>query len=162
MAPHYLLDTNICIYIQRHRPGNVLAHFQELEPGDAAISVITWRELLYGAEKSKQRKKALQLLEEFKSIVPVLPIPEDAGHAYGFIRASLESKGKPIGNNDLWIAAHAKAAALFIMLARNLFYTGVTRGKKKVIMIGSKSALGMAVKNNKIQKRYTKLVERLA
>ena len=89
--------------------------FQELKPGDAANSVITRGELLYGAEKSRQRKKALQLLEEFKNFIPVLPIPENAGKTYGAIRASLESKGTSIGNNDLWIAAHAKAAALTIV-----------------------------------------------
>jgi tRNA(fMet)-specific endonuclease VapC len=115
MAARFLLDTNICIYIQRLRPGKVLGRFQKLEPGDAGISVITWGELLYGAEKSKQRKKVLQLLAEFKSFVPVLPIPETAGNTYGIIRASLESHGQLIGNNDLWIAAHAKAADLTIV-----------------------------------------------
>ena len=115
MAARFLLDTNICIYIQRQRPGNVLARFKKLAPGDAAISVITWGELLYGAEKSKQRKKALELLAEFKTFVPVLPIPETAGNTYGIIRASLESQGQPIGNNDLWIAAHAKAEGLTIV-----------------------------------------------
>jgi tRNA(fMet)-specific endonuclease VapC len=115
MAARFLLDTNICIYIQRERPANVLARFRKLDPGDAAISVITWGELLYGAEKSTQRKKALELLAEFKTFVPVLPIPETAGDAYGTIRASLESQGRPIGNNDLWIAAHAKAAGLTIV-----------------------------------------------
>lgn len=115
MPTRYLLDTNICIYIQRQKPEEVLARFQKLKPGDAAISVITWGELLYGAEKSQQRKKALQLLEEFKTFIPVLPIPENAGKTYGAIRAVLESKGESIGNNDLWIAAHAKAAALTIV-----------------------------------------------
>jgi tRNA(fMet)-specific endonuclease VapC len=115
MPTRYLLDTNICIYIQRQKPGEVLVRFQKLKPGDAAISVITWGELLYGAEKSQQRKRALQLLEEFKSFVPVLPMPENAGKTYGTIRAILESKGKPIGNNDMWIAAHAKAVALTIV-----------------------------------------------
>jgi tRNA(fMet)-specific endonuclease VapC len=115
MPTHYLLDTNICIYIQRKKPEEVLARFQKLNHGDAAISVITWGELLYGAEKSQQRKKALQLLEEFKTFIPVLPIPENAGKTYGAIRASLESQGKPIGNNDLWIAAHAKAASLIVV-----------------------------------------------
>ena len=115
MAARFLLDTNICIYIHRRRPGKVLARFQKLEPGDFAISVITWGELLYGAEKSKQRKKALEILAEFKTFVPVLPIPESAGNTYGIIRASLESMGQPIGNNDLWIAAHAKAAGLTIV-----------------------------------------------
>lgn len=42
-------------------------------------------------------------------------MPENAGKMYGAIRAALESSGKPIGNNDLWIAAHAKAAALTIV-----------------------------------------------
>ena len=115
MPTRYLLDTSICIYIQRQKPREVLARFQKLKAGDAAISVITWGKLLDGAEKSQQRKKALQLLEEFKTLVPVLPIPENAGKTYGAIRASLESQGKPIGNNDLWIAAHAKAAALTIV-----------------------------------------------
>jgi len=115
MAARFLLDTNICIYIQRQRPANVLTRFRKLEPGDAAISVITWGELLYGAEKSNQRRKALELLAEFKTFVPVLPIPETAGNTYGIIRAALESQGQSIGNNDLWIAAHAKAAGLTVV-----------------------------------------------
>ena len=126
MPPRYLLDTNICIYIQRQKPEGVLARFQKLKPGDAAISVITWGELLYGAEKSLQRKRALELLEEFKSFVPVLPIPENAGKTYGVIRASLESKGRPIGNNDLWIAAHAKAAGLTLITNNEKEFQRVT------------------------------------
>ena len=86
MSTRYLLDTNICIYIQRQKPGEVLARFQKLKPGDAAISVITWGELLYGVEKSQQSKRALQLLEEFKTFVPVLPIPENAGKTNGINR----------------------------------------------------------------------------
>ena len=70
---------------------------------------------LYGAEKSRLRKKALQLLEEFKTFIPVLPMPENAGVTYGAIRAALESRGQYIGNNDLWIAAHAKATSLMIV-----------------------------------------------
>ena len=57
-------------------------------------------------------QKALQLLEEFKIFVPVLPMPENAGATYGAIGVSLESGGQPTGNNDLWIAAHAKEASL--------------------------------------------------
>jgi tRNA(fMet)-specific endonuclease VapC len=55
------------------------------------------------------------MLEQFKVFVPVLPMPESSEKTYAAILASLESKGKPIGNNDLWIAAHAKAAALTIV-----------------------------------------------
>ena len=115
MTTRYLFDTNICIYIHRQKPENVLTRFQKLKPGDAAISIITWGELMSGAAKSNRRKKARQLLEEFKSFVPVLPLPELAGITYANIRASLESKGTPIGNNNLWIAAHAKAVDLTVI-----------------------------------------------
>jgi exodeoxyribonuclease V alpha subunit len=49
----------------------------------------------------------------------------------------------------------------FILLQRNLLYTGITRGKKLVVLVGTKKALGMAVHNNKPQLRYTLLKERL-
>lgn len=110
MPARYLLDTNICIYIAREKPVEVAARFAELRPGDAAISVITWGELRFGAEKSKRRREVLAMLDEFASLVPVMPIPKDAGGRYAAIRANLESAGTPIGNNDLWIAAHALAA----------------------------------------------------
>lgn len=57
----------------------------------------------------------MALLAEFVSLVPVAPMPADTGKAYGSIRAALEKKGEPIGNNDLWIAAHAKAEGLALV-----------------------------------------------
>ena len=115
MAPIFLLDTNICIYIQRQRPECVLDRFKNLRPGEAAISMITWGELLYGAEKSRQRDNVMTLLHEFSTFVPVRPMPEQAGRSYGSIRAFLETQGTPIGNNDLWIAAHAIAENLVLV-----------------------------------------------
>lgn len=50
----------------------------------------------------------------------------------------------------------------YVMLQRNLLYTAVTRGKKLVVLVGSKKALAMAVRNDRIQKRYTLLAHRLA
>ena len=47
------------------------------------------------------------------------------------------------------------------MLQRNLFYTAVTRGKKMVVLIGSRRALRRAIRNNTVQQRYTRLKERL-
>lgn len=49
----------------------------------------------------------------------------------------------------------------FTLLARNLLYTGITRGKSRVVLIGQKKAIGMAVHNNKEANRLTKLAERL-
>jgi exodeoxyribonuclease V alpha subunit len=50
----------------------------------------------------------------------------------------------------------------YLLLQRNLIYTGITRAKKRVVLIGTKKALAIAVRNNKPQRRYTLLSERLA
>lgn len=115
MAARYLLDTNICIYLRQNRPPGVTSRFQRLQPGDAALSVVTYGELAYGAERSRQRAQALESLARLVSLLPVLPLPEDAGSVYGEVRATLESRGQMIGGNDLWIAAHAKAAGLILV-----------------------------------------------
>jgi tRNA(fMet)-specific endonuclease VapC len=114
-VPRFLLDTNICIYIRQRRPPEVLTRFERLEPGDAVLSVITYGELLYGAAKSRQKELALARLAELTALLPALPLPEEAATEYGSIRAALEAKGDTIGGNDLWIAAHAKAAGLIVV-----------------------------------------------
>lgn len=115
MQAESLLDTNICIYIRQKRPEEVLRRFRKLRPGEAVLSVITYGELLYGAAKSKQRTVALTRLRELVHVLPATALPETAAEAYGTIRAELESKGEMIGNNDLWIAAHAVAAGLTLV-----------------------------------------------
>ena len=115
MSACFLLDTDTCIYIRRRRPAEVMAKFQELKPGEAVLSVITFGELLYGATKSPQSAKAFLDLQEFSGLIPVLPLPVDAGRAYGAIRAELEARGEMIGSNDLWIAAHARADNLTLV-----------------------------------------------
>lgn len=117
MEARYLLDTNICIYIRQRRPEQVLKRFQRLKPGEAVLSVITFGELQYGAAKSRQSGTALQQLQELVSLLPPVSLPENAGELYGQMRFELESKGILIGNNDLWIAAHA--AALNLVLVTN-------------------------------------------
>ena len=114
-AARFLLDTNICIYIRRQRPPAVLARFRQLKPGEAVLSVITYGELVYGAEKSQFRKQARRQLAELAGLLPALALPSRAGECYGSIRAALAARGDMIGNNDLWIAAHAKAAGLVLV-----------------------------------------------
>jgi tRNA(fMet)-specific endonuclease VapC len=115
MDPRFLLATNVCIYIRRQRPPEVLARFQRLKPGEAVLSVITYGELMYGAQKSQFREQATKQLTELAALVPVMDLPLQAGQFYGAIRATLEARGEIIGNNDLWIAAHAKAAGLTLV-----------------------------------------------
>jgi len=115
MDARFLLDTNICVHIRRRRPPAVLARFRQLKPGEAVLSVITYGELVYGAEKSQFREQANRQLTELASLLPVMALPFRAGEFYGSIRAALETEGCTIGNNDLWIAAHAKAASLILV-----------------------------------------------
>jgi tRNA(fMet)-specific endonuclease VapC len=86
-----------------------------LKPGEAVLSVITYGELVYGVEKSEFRKQAITQLAELTGLMPVMALPLEVGQFYGAIRAALEAKGEMIGNNDLWIAAHAKAAGLTLV-----------------------------------------------
>jgi tRNA(fMet)-specific endonuclease VapC len=115
MTLRYLLDTNICIYIRQRRPAEVLRQFRKLAVGDAAISVITYGELLYGAERSAARAASLERLHALTALMPVLPMPAGGAEAYGAVRAELERAGRTIDNNDLWIAAHARAADLVLV-----------------------------------------------
>lgn len=109
MAVRYLLDTNICIYIAKHNPPEVRARFARHKAEELAMSVVTFGELRYGAEKSQAQKKLLAVLKQLEKIIQVLPLGFSAVQHYGQIRAVLERKGRMIGNNDLWIAAHARA-----------------------------------------------------
>jgi tRNA(fMet)-specific endonuclease VapC len=111
----YLVDTDILIYLQQKRPPQIRARFDALEAGDAGISVITHGELIYGAERSEQPQRSKEKIEELISFLPVWTLPEDAGAEYGRMRAELEKAGTMIGGNDLWIAAHAKAAGLVLV-----------------------------------------------
>jgi exodeoxyribonuclease V alpha subunit len=49
----------------------------------------------------------------------------------------------------------------FLMLQQNLIYTGITRAKKMVVLVGTKKALAIAIKNNKVEERYTSLADKL-
>ena len=123
--PRYLLDTNICIYIKNHRPVEVLARFSKLPPGKVAMSTITYGELCFGAEKSSKPKQSRHILEHLVALIPVLPLDETVSTHYGKIRQHLQASGKTIGNNDLWIAAHALANKLILVTNNAAEFDGV-------------------------------------
>ena len=115
MASRFVLDTNTCIYIRRQRPAQVMDRFKLLKSGEVTISVITYGELAYGAEKSDNPQRACSYLDELVSLIEVLPLPTAAARLYGNIRTGLERKGEMIGANDIWIAAHALASELILV-----------------------------------------------
>lgn len=105
----YMLDTNICIYIIKKHPPNVLKKFSHFQPGDIFLSSITLSELNYGVQKSQHVEKNKSALSNFILPLEILAFDSDAADHYGDIRALLEKKGTPIGALDLMIAAHAKS-----------------------------------------------------
>jgi tRNA(fMet)-specific endonuclease VapC len=110
----YLLDSNIVIYVIKRRPIEVMSVFNE-NAGRMAISAITLSELCHGAEKSAKVAQNLAVVEEFASLLEVLPYTAKASQHYGAIRTSLEKVGRPIGVNDLHIAAHARSEGLTLV-----------------------------------------------
>jgi tRNA(fMet)-specific endonuclease VapC len=109
MSVRYLLDTNICIYIMKHTPACVREQFHRHSASEMAISAITLGELRFGAEKSNARDRAIDTIQRLESTLNVMPLGRSVGVHYAQIRAHLQSRGTLIGNNDLWIAAHARS-----------------------------------------------------
>ena len=105
----YFLDTNICIGFLNGSSLNVKNKIEEFGSSKVAIPSIVAAELMYGAHKSAKREHNLMRYRDFISKVNVIGIDIDAVEEYGRIRADLESKGCPIGPNDYFIAAIAKA-----------------------------------------------------
>ena len=103
----FLLDTNICIYLIKKKPPQVLQKFNAYAVGEIGISTITVAELQFGAQKSRQSAQNQQALEQF--LIPLLIVAFDyqAAVVYGKIRASLEAQGIPIGSLDTLVAAQA-------------------------------------------------------
>lgn len=79
--------------------------------GRMAISSITLSELHHGAEKSSRVAQNLMVVEEFASLLEVLPYGAMASAHDGAIRAGLQKAGGPICVNDRYIAAHARRVA---------------------------------------------------
>ena len=103
----YMLDTNICIYIIKQKPANVITRFRQLPISSLAISSITLSELEYGVMKSSKPDQNQFALSQFVAPLEILPYGDDAALYYGKLRAFLEKQGTPIGSLDMLIAAHA-------------------------------------------------------
>jgi len=117
----YMLDTNICIYVIKHKPETVFQKLQNTNPEDVCISSVTYAELVHGVEKSAAVEKNRLALSMLLANMEILDFDVDAADCYGKIRAVLEKKGTPIGPLDMMIAAHAQS----------LGYTVVTNNVKE-------------------------------
>ncbi len=111
----YLLDTNICIYIIKKKPVDVLKKLKAKSKKDIYVSSITIAELEYGVAKSQFPEKNKIALIEFLSIFNILPFDDTDAVEFGIIKTDLEKKGKIIGPMDLLIAGQAKSKKLILV-----------------------------------------------
>jgi len=111
----YLLDTNICIYIIKKKPAEVLKTLKTKLKEDIYISSITVAELEYGIAKSRFPEKNRVALIEFLSIFKILPFDDNDAFNFGIIKTALENKGKIISPMDLLLASQAKTKRLILV-----------------------------------------------
>ena len=104
----YLLDTNILSDLVRHPQGVIAARIADVGEDAVATSIVVAGELRFGAERRGSERLSRQL-ETILSLLPVLPLADEADVHYGRLRADLERRGLPIGGNDMLIAAHARS-----------------------------------------------------
>ena len=109
----FMLDTNIVSDLIRNPAGRA-AQRARAAAESVCVSVIVAAELRYGCTR-KGSQPLLRRVEAFLAEVPVLPFDVPADSAYRAIRTELEAAGRPIGSNDLLIAAHAHALGLTLV-----------------------------------------------
>lgn len=112
----YMLDTNVISDLVKNPQGKAARRIARVGEDNVCTSIIVAAELRYGCAKSGS-KRLLKAVEDLLGEIPVLPFDAPADAAYGAIRCALEIAGKPIGSNDLLIAAHARAVGATIVTA---------------------------------------------
>ncbi|PIY09002.1 MAG: VapC toxin family PIN domain ribonuclease [Flexibacter sp. CG_4_10_14_3_um_filter_32_15] len=113
MNGKFLLDTNILIALFKHEK----AIIEKLSEQDniCYTSFITIGELYYGAFNSFKIEENLLQLSKLRQVIPILKSSDTTSMLYGKIKTGLKQKGKPIPENDIWIAALAKEHDLILV-----------------------------------------------
>ena len=111
----FLLDTNICIYLMKGHPLQVVERFQTTPLGEVLMSVVTYAELRHGVERClpDDRAAANDALQRFIERVPVLQFDEHAAKSYGVLAAAVHNRSRD--TMDRLIAAHAVSAGVTLV-----------------------------------------------
>ena len=112
----YMLDTNIISDLIRNPQGRATKRIAKAGEDNICTSIIVAAELRYGCARSGS-ERLLKAVEDLLAEIDVLPFDIPADAEYGRIRSDLEAAGKPIGGNDLLIAAHACATGATVVTA---------------------------------------------
>lgn len=111
----YLLDSNVCIRLINNSSPAVTTRLAAQQPQDILVSTITQLELYYGAYRSTQRDRNLEILQRFFIQFNIIHLDSEAAIIAGRIRAELAARGTPIGPYDVQIAAIALANGLILV-----------------------------------------------
>ena len=111
-----MLDTNIISDLIKNPQGKAAKRIAKVGGDNICTSIIVAAALRYGCAKSGSTR-LLKAIEDLLGEIEVLPLDVPADTDYGGIRSELEAAGKPIGSNDLLIAAHAYAVGATIVTA---------------------------------------------
>lgn len=111
----YLLDSNVCIRLINNSSPAVITRLAAQQPENIYVSTITQLELYYGAYRSAQQERNLEILQRFFSQFCIIPLNPEAARIAGRIRSELAVMGTPIGPYDLQIAAIALANNLILV-----------------------------------------------
>lgn len=110
----YMLDTNICIYIIKRQPPQVLHRLAALAQGSAVMSVVSYAELRAGLEiQTANRSRDASVLALLISRIPVLPFTESDAESFGVLRAAARDRRRDA--MDQLIAAHAVSVGLTLV-----------------------------------------------
>ena len=126
MSGLFLLDTNSISDLVRHPKGRVAHHLARHGMGNVCTSIIVAAELRYGAAKSPSLRIA-QRVQEVLATLPISDLAAPVDEVYGALRADLERSGQLIGQNDLFIAAHALALDATLVTANEREFSRVPR-----------------------------------
>ena len=110
----YMLDTNIISDLIRNPHGKAAKQVAKRGEQNICTSIIVAAELRYGCAKNGSAR-LLKGVEDLLAEIDTLPFDVPADVEYGRIRAELEVAGKPIGGNDLLIAAHARSLDMILV-----------------------------------------------
>lgn len=110
----HLLDTNILADLLRNPGGRVARRLAIVGEATVCTSIVVACELRYGAAKKGSQTLSARV-ENLLESLEVLPLDREADRHYAEIRLHLDRTGRPIGPNDLLIAAHALALDLALI-----------------------------------------------
>ena len=113
----YLLDTNACIALLNKTSRPLVARVRRHEPADIGLPAPVAYELYYGAWKSRQTSRNLDLLDRIA--FEIVPFDASDARMAGAVRSRLEAIGRPIGPYDLLIAGQALARGLVLVTANH-------------------------------------------